>query len=80
MTPARCHIRQLCVPRGLEPFGPWPAACVAALGDLGLTETEIARYFRVTPQAVRLARCCPEQWTLAHDAATSARGATKAAP
>lgn len=41
---------------GLDRLGPWPEKAVAVLLDLGLTETEIARYFRVDPSIVRQAR------------------------
>lgn len=39
---------------GIERLGPWPEKAVAAFRDLGLTEREIARYFRVHPSVVRL--------------------------
>ncbi|WP_102108045.1 helix-turn-helix domain-containing protein [Oceaniglobus roseus] len=39
----------------IDRLGPWPAQAVAAFDDLGLTETEIARYFGVSPSTVRAA-------------------------
>lgn len=33
-------------------LGPYPAASVAALADLGLTDQEIAGYFRVRPERI----------------------------
>ena len=37
----------------MDRLGPWPAQAVAAFRDLGLTDHEIARYFRVDPRVVR---------------------------
>ena len=33
-------------------MGPYPAAAVAALADLGLTDPEIANYFHVQPDRI----------------------------
>jgi hypothetical protein len=33
-------------------LGPYPATAVAALADLGLTDQEIAHYFRVLPERI----------------------------
>ena len=38
---------------GMDRLGPWPEKAVAAFRDLGLTEQEIARYFRVDARIVR---------------------------
>lgn len=40
---------------GMDRLGPWPEKAVAAFRDLGLTDQEIARYFRVQPKVVRQA-------------------------
>lgn len=37
-------------------LGPYPATAVAALSDLGLTDQEIAVYFRVQPERIRRLR------------------------
>ena len=34
-------------------LGPFPASAVAALADLGLSDSEIARYFATAPQWIR---------------------------
>lgn len=39
----------------IEPFnvlGPYPATAIAALADLGLTDHEIARYFRIQTERI----------------------------
>jgi hypothetical protein len=66
MRPARRYMTVLapCVADGLEKFAPWPAACIAALRDLDLTEREIALYFRVTPRVVFLAKHCSSLQTI----------------
>ena len=58
MTPVRHESfrRDAVLTDGLDALGPWPAASVAALLDLGLSEREIARYFRVTLDVVQLAQ------------------------
>ena len=38
---------------GMDRLGPSPETAVAVFRDLGLTEREIARYFRVHPRVVR---------------------------
>ena len=40
---------------GMDRLGPWPEKAVAAFRDLGLTDQEIARYFRVHTKVVRQA-------------------------
>lgn len=40
----------------LERLGPWPEKVVAVFADLGLTDVEIARYFRVHRRLVERLR------------------------
>lgn len=79
MTPAGLHMTECLLQDELAPFGPWPAACVTALSDLGLSEVEIARYFGVSPRLVRLARLCPGPRSVACDPVAPAADARKAA-
>lgn len=44
--PETCSTEPCTVP------GPYPATAVAALADLGLTDQEIADYFRVQPERI----------------------------
>lgn len=37
----------------LDSLGPWPVQTVAMFVDLGLSETEIARYFRIDDDVVQ---------------------------
>lgn len=41
---------------GIDALGPWPEMAVAALWDLGLTDKEIARYYRVDLEVVQRVR------------------------
>ncbi len=51
-TPGPCNV-----------LGPYPATAVATLADLGLTDQEIAGYFRVRPERITRLRLkeMPEQ-------------------
>jgi hypothetical protein len=40
------------VPEHGNVLGPYPALAVATLADLGLTDQEIAHYFRVLPERI----------------------------
>ena len=45
-----CHAT--CSTEPCTALGPYPATAVAALADLGLTDQEIAGYFRVQPDRI----------------------------
>ena len=45
-----CHAT--CSTEPCTVLGPYPATAVAALADLGLTDQEIANYFRVQPERI----------------------------
>jgi hypothetical protein len=45
-----CHAT--CSTEPCTALGPYPATAVAALADLGLTDQEIANYFRVQPERI----------------------------
>lgn len=49
-----CHAT--CSTEPCTALGPYPATAVAALADLGLTDQEIADYFRVQPERITLLR------------------------
>lgn len=44
--------RTTCSLEPCEVLGPYPATAVVALADLGLTDQEIAGYFRVQPDRI----------------------------
>lgn len=44
--------RASCSTEPCQVLGPYPATAVAALADLGLTDQEIAGYFRVQPDQI----------------------------
>lgn len=48
--------REGCTSRDDGPLGPRPRRAVLALADLGLQDTEIARYYRVSPALVHRLR------------------------
>ena len=37
----------------LPAIGPYPIMSIAALRELGMTRAEVARYFRIAPQALK---------------------------
>lgn len=45
-------MKNRCQAEPCDLLGPYPATSVAALADLGLTDQEIARYFRVQPERI----------------------------
>lgn len=41
-----------CATETFSSLGPYPASAIAALADLGLTDQEIAGYFRIQPDQI----------------------------
>lgn len=71
-----CHAT--CSTEPCAVLGPYPATAVAALADLGLTDKEIANYFRIQPERItrlrlrvvpELSRVCDSDASLAFDLA-----------
>lgn len=52
----RSRCEATCATEPCNVLGPYPATAVAALADLGLTDQEIAGYFRIQPERIRQLR------------------------